>query len=62
MFQVVNLVKVRIIIIYISYLSGKLVIENLKYLTIYVQESKKLHPHNHEEIINRTDKEFSSKH
>ena len=35
MFQVVNLVKVRIIIIYISYLSGKLVIENLKYLTIF---------------------------
>ena len=36
--------------------------ERLKYLIIYVQESKKLHPHNHEEIINRTDKEFSSKH
>ena len=33
-----------------------------RYLMIYVQESKKLHPHNHEEIIERTDKKFSSKH
>jgi len=36
--------------------------ERLKYLIIYVQESKKLHRHNHEEIISRTDKEFSAKH
>ena len=36
--------------------------ERLKYLIIYVQESKKLHPHNLEEIINRTDNEFSAKH
>ena len=36
--------------------------DRFRYLVIYVQESKKLHPHNHEEIINRTDKEFSSKH
>mgnify|MGYP003664289603 FL=1 len=36
--------------------------ERLRYLMIYVQESKKLHPHNHKEIILRTDKEFSIKH
>jgi|TARA_R100001460_G_C3456708_1_gene165426 hypothetical protein len=36
--------------------------DRFRYLIIYVQESKKLHPHNHKEIIDRTDKEFSSKH
>jgi len=36
--------------------------DRFRYLVIYVQESKKLHPHNHEEIIDRTDKEFSAKH
>ena len=36
--------------------------DRFRYLMIYVQESKKLHPHNHEEIIERTDKKFSSKH
>ena len=36
--------------------------DRFRYLVIYVQESKKLHPHNHEEIIDRTNKKFSSTH
>ena len=36
--------------------------DRLRYLTIYVRESKKLFRSNHEELIERTDKEFLSEH
>jgi len=36
--------------------------ERLRYLMIYVQESKKLHPHNHQAIIESTDEKFLTKH
>ena len=36
--------------------------DRLRYLIIYVRESKRLFSSNHEELIERTDKEFLSEH
>ena len=36
--------------------------DRFRYLIIYVRESKRLFSSNHEELIERTDKEFLSEH